>query len=225
MKTKEYNLIQQAGSAGANFSLVKNREQVYSINANAHLQYKTEKDLWLLLGDYGLLKSKEQEFVSNSFGHLRYNRKLNESIRWEAFLQLQNNNVTNIKLRFLAGTGPRFKLTGSKKFRLYVASLVMYEYEKEKTSPPVYHNDIRNSSYITFTFSPAETIQLTSTTFFQPLIRDFSDNRLYNQVVLKVKATKYFAMNINWDYLYDSSPAGNAPKETYSLSSGISFEF
>lgn len=45
----------------------------------------------------------------------------------EVFTQLQQNNVTGIDLRLLAGTGPRFKLSETKTIALFAGTAAMYE--------------------------------------------------------------------------------------------------
>src|SRR5688572_17746670 len=131
------------GGAGAAVSLNQDIDRVFGTNVSAHLQYKTSNDqgLWLILGDYGFLKVDDKKYISNGFGHLRYNKKVNAWLRWEVFTQIQNNDITQIDSRFLFGTGPRFKIAKNNILRLYAASLVMYEQEKEKTEPVVRHND------------------------------------------------------------------------------------
>jgi hypothetical protein len=213
------------GKAGASFSLQKNAEQITYINLGAQLQYKTEKDLWLILADYGFLKAGHSKFIANSFAHLRYNRKLSKLIRWEVFVQAQNNDVTKIDARYLAGTGPRFKICSTKVFRLYAASLFMYEYEKELTSPAVFHHDVRNSSYISFTIVPNNIVEIISTTFYQPLLKEFRDYRILNQALLKLKTGKRFEVTFLWNYLYDPFPAGDAPKTTYTFAMGVDLNF
>jgi Protein of unknown function, DUF481 len=213
------------GGGSAGLALRQSTQKVFGFDAEAHLQYKTKKDkgLWLILGNVGFLKGGGQKYFSNRFAHLRYNYKVNDWLRWEAFSQVLNNQITQIHTRFLVGTGPRFKLVKNNILRLYAASLVMYEREKEITDPVVRHNDIRNSSYISFTYTPKanSNVELISTTFYQPLFRKFSDYRILNQVTFKVKASKHFALSVKWDYLYDRFPAGNAPRTTYNLLTGI----
>src|SRR5687768_1605513 len=106
------------GTAGTTFSFIKNVQEVLNIGANVHLQYKSEKDLYLFLGNYSLLKGNIQTLTNNMFYHLRYNRKLNNVVRWEVFTQWQQNIVTNIELRALLGAGPRFKFYDERKFKL-----------------------------------------------------------------------------------------------------------
>lgn len=214
------------GSIGAAVSLSDNVDQIFQGNIEAQLQYKTSKDLgiWLILGNMGFLKINDSRVQSDGLFHLRYNRKVNEWLRWEFFGQFQNNVITQIDSRFLLGTGPRFKLIKLNIFRLYAASLFMFEREIERTDPVIKHNDIRNSSYISFTWLPRNNIELISTTYFQPLLKKLSDYRILNQLTFGIKATPHFGFSLKWNYLHDRSPAGTAPKTTYSFATGITYD-
>ena len=211
------------GGGGLSLTARQATHSVFGFDAEAHLQYKTKSDksLWLVLASAGFLRGGGERYFNNRFAHLRYNYKVNAWLRWEVFTQILNNVITQIHTRFLVGTGPRFKLLKTKYVRMYAATLAMYEREKDITVPIIYHNDIRSSSYFSFTITPRENIELISTTFYQPLYRDFSDYRILNQAKLKVKASKHFSLSVNWDYLYDSAPAGTAPRETYNLGMGL----
>ena len=213
------------GSTGASFSLSKNTKQLFSTEFDVHLQYKSEKSLYLILANYGFLKSSGSKLIDNTFLHLRYNYKLNSFLRWEVFTQLQQNTITGIQSRFLIGSGPRFKVFSSKKFRLYMASLIMYEREKETIATNLLHNDFRSSSYVSFTLSPSKELELISTTFFQPLLNNWKDHRILNQVSLRVKAGKKIAMKVNWNYLTDSYPVKGVPSVNYTLSSVFDYSF
>ncbi|HYM94882.1 MAG TPA: DUF481 domain-containing protein, partial [Chitinophagaceae bacterium] len=213
------------GGANAGFSFNKSSQDVFSLNINAHLQYKTEKDLWLILGNYGYLKGGNRRFIYNRYMHLRYNRKLNPWLRWEVFTQIQKDLVTDINLRSLTGTGPRFKIVSTKKFHLYAASLLMYEIESEATTPVIRHYDWRNSTYVSFTILPTENLEIISTTYFQPLLNYFNDYRLLNDVDVKVKASKRFSVSLQWNFIYDRFPAGTAPNTVYTFSSGFNYNF
>lgn len=212
------------GNIGTSFSFAKNVQQVLNINASLHVQCKTQKDLYLVLANYNLLKANDQDFSNNLFYHLRYNRKLGKTVRWEAFAQWQQNKITNIDLRTLIGTGPRFKLTQSKNFRLYVGTLMMYEYERDK-NPDVSYKDIRGDAYVSFTYKPNPVFDVTATTFYQPLIRAPKDFRILNQITFGIKATKHISLSTNWDYSYDAFPAAGTPNINYVISNGINYNF
>lgn len=214
------------GSLGAYGSLTQNTVQIFQAGLDAKLQYKTSGNsgLWLILGNMDMLRVKSAKYVSNAMLHIRYNFKVNDWLRWEAFGQYQDNAVTQIDHRILVGTGPRFKLVDRKSFRMYFASLMMFENEKEITKPSVIHNDIRNSSYLSFTWLPAANLDLVSTTYLQPKIDQFADCRILNQISFKVKATPHFSMSIRWNYLHDKFPAGTAPNTIYTFGTGLNYE-
>ena len=212
------------GNIGTSFSFTKNVQQILNINAAVHLQYKTKKDLYLLLANYNLLKGNNKEFSNNMFYHLRYNHKFGKVLRWEAFTQWQQNNITNIDLRTLYGTGSRFKITESKSFRLYAAGLVMYEHERDK-NPFVTYNGFRGDAYVTFTFTPNKVFDVTATTFYQPLFSAPKDFRILNQITFSIKATKHISVATNWDYSYDAFPAIGTPRVNYIISNGINYTF
>ena len=213
------------GSAGTNFMFQKNTVEVININVNAHVQYKTQKNLYLFLGSYNLLRGSGQTLSNNLFYHLRYNYKISNLLRWEVFTQLQQNSITGINIRVLAGTGPRFKLQGTKQLSLYAATAVMYEYEKEQTTPAIYHRDVRSSSYFTATYKPKDNIELIGSLFYQPLYKDFNDYRILNEISLKLKLGKRFNFVTGWYYLYDSKPAASTPNLNFSITNGIEYDF
>lgn len=212
------------GNAGASFALTKNTQQVFSSDVDAHLQYKSKKGLYLVLGSYGFLKAAGTNLIDNTFLHFRYNYKLNAVVRWEAFTQVQKNVVTGISSRFLIGTGPRFKIFSTKLIRLYAASLLMYEREDE-TGSDVVQNNARNSSYVSFTITPNKQVEIVSTSFFQPLLNNWNDYRLLNQVTIRVKAGKKLGLAVKWNYLNDSRPVAGVPSVNYSLSTGLDYQF
>jgi Protein of unknown function, DUF481 len=214
-----------AGELGAQFSFTKNTQELLMAQMNAHLQYKTEKDLFLILGNYGFLSGDAVKLINNSFLHLRYNRKLNELVRIEAFSQILQNPVTLIDYRILTGAGPRFKLSASKKLKLYAASLAMHEYERELDSVKTIHNDIRSSSYVSFSLLFNSQTELVNTIFYQPLFTNISDFRILDQMKLSVKTGKKIAITLNLNYLYDNFPVRGVPRINYTFSTGLDYKF
>ncbi len=213
------------GSAGAALSLTKNTQQVFSSDLDTHLQYKSAKSLYLILGSYGFLKGANNRLIDHAFLHFRYNYKMSKVVRWELFTQLQKNTITLIKSRFLLGTGPRFKIFSNKTLRLYAGTLIMYEQEQETGSLPILHKDVRNSNYFSFSFTPNKMLEIISTSFYQPLLKQWNDCRFLTQISVKAKAGKQLAVKINWNYLNDPFPAKGIPSVNYSLSTGVEYDF
>lgn len=212
------------GDFGINLSAARNTKNHLVFSANSHLQHKRPKSLFLLLMDFGLVKAEGEEFANSGFGHLRYNTKLGEVVRWEAFTQLQYNRLTKINQRFIAGTGPRFKLTPYESAKFYWGIAYMFEYE-ENVNPVVILRDHRISSYFSFTLTPVETVSFISTTYVQPLIKDFNDYRVLNESVLKLGISGSLSFNTTFQISYDANPPFEVPLLTYALMNGILFEF
>ena len=108
-----------AGSGGALLFINKNNDFVLSFITDIHLQYKHKKSLYLLLTDITTVQvNEDQSCINSGFQHFRYNYKIRDKFVWEAFAQAQYNEPLAIDYRVLVGTGPRFKLVGTDKFRL-----------------------------------------------------------------------------------------------------------
>lgn len=213
------------GSLSGNFSLTSNTKTVIVFDAIAQAEYKQDKNLYLLLGSYGFVSGDQESFYNNAFIHFRYNRKVSSLLRWEAFTQGQFNKISKINLRYLLGTGPRFKLVDNEAWKIYAASLVMFEYEEDDTTVQAIHRDIRSTSYLSFTFQPVENVKLISTTYYQPLYADFNDFRLVNEEAFSVSVSKKFSIIPKFSYLYDSRPVSGVPKINYSFTTGIKYVF
>ncbi len=216
------------GSAQMGFTYTKNTNKVLDFVSGAHVQYKTKKDLYLLLGNTELLKNGGNSLINNSFLHLRYNRKFTSHMRWELFGQIQNNAVTGIDFRFLAGTGPRIKLTESPKFRSYLGLSAMYEYERDKVAvvgqPRTIRRDARGNIYHSFSLRPEPGTEMISTLFVQPLLFDIADYRILEQLSFRIKPGKHFSARFDVNYLFDTHPATGQPKTNFRVGTGIGYE-
>lgn len=213
------------GSVSADFALTSNTKTVVVFDGMAQLEYKYDKDLYLLLGNYGLVNGDKESFSNNAFIHFRYNRKMTRHLRWEIFTQLQFNKISKINLRYLAGTGPRFKLVEAEKIALYAATLVMFEYEEDDTTENSIHRDVRSSSYVSFTLPLTENLEIISTTYYQPLYTDFSDFRIMNQVSAALLISEKLQLEPKFNFLYDSRPVAGVPEVNYSLMIGLKYQF
>lgn len=213
-----------AGSADLGFQLSKNVEKQFALSSSAHLQYKTDKSLYLLLGNISLVEAGGERFVNAGFAHFRYNRKIGKTLRWEAFTQYQYNTVLQVDQRILVGMGPRFKLLSNDKFKLYIGTLGMYEHE-EILSPEATHDDYRLSTYVSSNWQPTSSVSMSSTWYYQPLFNDFSDHRFAGIIKLGFSITEKLEFTTSFNYLKDSNPPLEVPSEVYSMANGLSYSF
>jgi hypothetical protein len=96
----------------------------------------------------------------------------------------------------------------------------MYEIEKESNLNKKYL-DWRNSSYFSLTWQPNIQTEFTTTTYYQPVLFDMSDYRIFTQITCRIAASKKVSIAIKWNYQYDASPAVDVPTDTYKFSTGV----
>ena len=212
------------GDAGLNFSTARTTVSYLQLGFNSQIQYKSRQSLLLLLSDFGLLQAGGADFIDNGFAHLRFNTKLSKVIRWEVFTQIQYNNLTKVNMRYLIGTGPRFKLTPYESAKFYWGVAYMFEYE-DLIDPMVVHQDHRLSSYFSFTLAPVENVSFISTTYVQPLLKDFSDYRLHNENVLSLAITGNLSFDVRFQVSYDVEPPTGVPNLIYKSVNGLTYQF
>lgn len=212
------------GKVDFNFQLTQNTQQIVSLGNNVHIQYQHNRHRFLILNDLNFVKAGNTDFVNAGFQHFRYNYKIVDRVTWEMFTQVQYNKILKLDLRFLSGTGPRFKLVKNKNVRLYFASLYMYEYEEitDESKASLNH---RLSSYITFSISLGKNADLTSTTFYQPNFANFGDYRIANDSAFELIINKRLSFKTGFNLLYDTKQPAGIPELVYSLRNGLSFKF
>jgi hypothetical protein len=214
------------GQASISFAGSKNTKSVLALSSGTLLEYKSKsnKDLWLLITDVKFISADKQQFSNAGFGHLRYNRKLGEVVRWEFFTQAQYNSLTHIDQRYLAGTGPRIKLTQFENAKFYLGVAYMYEYEKLVMPDEVQKNH-RMSSYFSFSLLPEEEVSFVSTIYVQPLLKDGKDYRISSETALILEITKKLNLKASFQYSYDAAPPLDVPKNIYAFTNTLEVEF
>lgn len=213
------------GNTSLNFSLTKNTNTLIRLNNIIHVQYKMNNHLVLFINNLGFERAGGQSFVNNGSQHLRYNHKITENIVWEAFVQSQYNSIAKIKFRGLVGSGPRFKLLGKDKHRLYLGTLVMYEHEELNEEVLNINKDFRGSSYLTFSFYPTDNITIVSTTYYQPLLTQVSDYRIASETNFLLSITNKLSLRTSYSITFDATPAAGVPNTFYNLTTGLLYAF
>lgn len=214
-----------SGAANLDIGLIKNTRSIFKITNRIRLQYNSEKNLYLFINDVKLEKVEDNSFVNKGIQHLRYNRKIAERLKLEVFAQSQYDAISAIKFRGLLGVGPRFKLSKSKDYRLYLGTLLMYEHEESSNNTIAILRDFRGSTYFSCSLYPLENISLVSTTYYQPLLKQFSDFRISNETSLGIKVLKNLLFKTTFTYNFDANPIIGIPKTQYELTNGIVYTF
>jgi hypothetical protein len=171
-----------------------------------------------------LIRAGDEDFVNNGFQHLRFNHLLTERFIIEAFTQAQFNELLKVKNRDLAGTGIRTKIVRSKKFNFYSGFLYMYEYEEIK-GENIIHRDHRMSDYLAIGLYLNETFSFESTTYYQPLLKNFADYRISSENSLNFTITKDLQFHVAFSILYDTRQPEDVPGTAYELTNSLSYNF
>lgn len=214
-----------SGSFQTAFDLKKDAKTVYKLESDISVQYKTKKNLYLLLVNNDFLKEKRNDLSNSLFFHLRNTKKLNEKWSVETYTQYQYNKVTKINNRFLTGFGPRLRVMKTNKLRWYMGSSAMFEYSEEGDNKVTYNKTWRNSNYISFTWRPVDFITVVSTTFFQPQIDKISNYRMHHEEVAAFKVTGNFSINMIFNYSYISHPVEGVPKTGHQVKTAFKYVF
>ena len=221
--------VRRSGELNFDYSYSNvNNKSLSVFNSSLSLQQKSKdlKTIWLILGSAELSKAQGEDFENASFLHLRYNRKLNKFVRWEVFTQIQSNLPIGVRFRYLAGTGPRFKLLSSPQFNLYLGTLYMYEYEKIVGTDIKHKQFNRSSSYCSFSFSfPQVRGEIVSTTYYQPSLANFSDFRIFTENRLEFGISKRLKTQTTFRYFFDSEPPTGYNNYTLAFDQGFGWRF
>lgn len=224
------------GEVDFNLGLSRNRAgQTFQVKTQARFDYFQKRHKWMIMGDYQRAEltkldvpgSATKSLRNQSFGHIRYNYLASSHIRWEVFGQIQFNDIQDIRLRALAGSGPRFKILRNDSSHVYFGTLIMFEYEESRDEPLIltYHRDFRLSSYLSAAYHFNKVFAVNQIVYFQPKISDFSDFRVSSESQLQFLIRENLSFKTYFQYAYDAKPAGNVPPVVFSLTNGFSFTF
>ncbi len=214
-----------SGAASVDFALKRNVNDFVTLGSDIHLQYKNKNHLALFKNDVNFQKIEGEKFENSLISHLRYNYKFRPRSIWEVFTQGQYNKINLIEFRGLVGTGPRFKLTNSEKYKFYLGTSAMFEYEELIDGFTPIQRSFRNSSYFSFSLYPSEHISIISTTYYQPLFKDVSDYRISSQSSLLVGLFTNFSVKLSHTFVFDAFPAVGIPNSQYEFKTGIAYTF
>lgn len=212
------------GNADFTFNVIQNVQQVMSFSNTLRVQYQKNRSRFILLNDVNFIKAGNTNFVNSGYQHFRYNYKVNKHVTMEAFTQTQYNPVLKLDFRYLLGAGPRIKILKKENAKIYFAALYMYEYD-DIVNDAVNLYEHRLSSYLTFTFGLFKTVEITSTTFYQPNLENTNDYRIANDSGLEIHINKHLNFKSTFNLLYDTYQPKGIPELVYSFRNGLSVKF
>ncbi len=214
-----------SGEVTGLFSAQQNKDLLVSANFRPRAQFKTKKQNFFLIGDYVFSKGKERVFSNAGMFHFRYAYRIRKSPwKWEAYSQIQYNELLDQRYRFLNGAGIRWKFYDKDRWKFFAGTSTFYEQEQFASTNSI-REDLRSSTYLSWFIDPKTFFSFTGATYFQPLWRNFNDYRLSGQYVLSFTVTKQFSIKSNLSFFHDSNPQPNVPKTIYATTVGFGYTF
>ncbi|MEM7550284.1 MAG: DUF481 domain-containing protein [Bacteroidota bacterium] len=226
------------GSIGFNFSL-NNRSstpeettEFRSIEASSDLIYVSEKHAYYVLSSFENFTATGAASINTGYGHLRANFFRKKRLSLESFTQLQYDRSRNMQLRFLIGSGVKYRLYEKKQSKFYIGSGLMYEREEwqpfEEGSGlrirdlPKFNNYIRTH----YDFNDHTSIDLlTYHQFGYDYISDVWRNRISVDISLEFKLTNRLSFVASGNMQYEDRPLININNFIYSVRNGILISF
>jgi hypothetical protein len=157
--------------------------------------------------------------VDKSFAHVRYVYELEPSLWWEVYAQAQRDVFQRIRIRDLAGSGPRLALLRDPQFNLYLGVSYLVESDATTFGPGQTGEwapfTQRASAYLTEHTKLAEHIVTAATVYVQPALTDVSNMRVSAEAGFIFTVSKWLSTNIAFSGHYDSRPPpGVLPTDT-----------
>lgn len=214
------------GNTTLSLTLTQNTTSIFQVNNQINLQYHNDPHTILFLNNIGLMQVDGDNLINNGFQHLRYNYEVTaDFLTLEAFTQHQYNTIRLLQRRFLLGAGPRLKILEGESFAIFLAPLVMYEYEQLSNDQQTLTRKFKGDFYLSGSLQLGERLFFTHTTYYQPDFKVFKEFRLASDTSLDVKISDRFSLQVAFDYLYDSHPPQDVPNTFYTLRNGLNYSF
>ena len=190
-------------------------------NYSIGTRFDFNNEVWnrFLIFNYSRREKDERINEDNTFLHLRFARKISSLMAAEFFIQKNEKPLEKIEERNLIGIGLR--LSPIKNLRLGVG---LFD-ENEKRINLDERNTVRANTYLNYLFNISNNTSINTLIYFQPDVEDFSEIRSLLRLSLKVKATDNFFININYEYVHDSSPPIGTDKKNSKYGFKIGYEF
>ena len=204
-----------------NFGFDGSSGTVDRTNYSIGTRFDFNNEVWnrFLIFNYSRREKDERVNEDNTFFHIRFAREITSLIATEFFIQTNEKPLEKIEERNLFGIGIR--LSPLKNLRIGVG---VFD-ENEKRIDLDERNTVRINTYLNYLFNISENTSFNTLIYFQPDIEDLSEIRSLLRLGLRVKATDSFFININYEYIHDSSPPIGTDKKNSIYGFKIGYEF
>lgn len=219
----------RSGTFGGDLTLRTGNVDLIQFGLNVRLYRVTESVTRLVVGNGGLGLLSKNRFASSGLFHYRQTYRYNDLISPEWYGQLNYDRPQLLNFRIVTGGGARTSFASGEWGQFGMGASLLLEHERLNLTALAVHEDqttvIRWSHFLTLRVVPSEDIVITSTTYLQPVLRDFGDVRTLANLRIATSVTDELDLTVSFDLRHDTKPPdGISPLDT-SLRTGVRYTY
>ena len=200
-----------------------------NVSLSSQLQWNQEDYINLLVLGFDYGEADNEKNLQKSFIHLRHIRHFSESLDYEFFGQVEENEFTRLTYRWLLGAGIRYPFAESDRHIAYFGFGGFHEAEKitplNAGDEEEIHRTGRWNTYLLSRYKINSRVKFSNTVYFQPRMADTNDRRALLVSLLSVKATDSIAMKFSVEVSRDSQPPIGVKKTDTAIQTGFEYAF
>lgn len=199
-----------------------------NVTFSGQVQWNRPEHINLLVLGYSYGENKDERNVNNAYLHARHVRHYSDTLDYEFYTQVAENEFLRLSYRGLYGGGLRFMLGNSDKHLAFMGLGGFHEKERLAsqvgTTDDLEQETGRWNIYFMSRYK-GERIRFTNTLYWQPGMSDSADRRALFVSILKVKATESISMRISLEIAHDGQPPQEVEETDRRLRTGLEYEF
>jgi hypothetical protein len=204
-------------------NVTENTQRSNTFGFGGAVQHVRGKHRFFFINDLALSRVEHNDFLNTGFQHLRYNYARDKRWTGEAFAQTQYNKPLLLDLRATLGAGPRLRVVNEEKYRMYVGTSVMAEYENTSLDEAFFH--ARNSSYLSMYLKLDGVASVSTVLYYQPRLFDASDHRVALEGSLLLTIGGRYTFESRMNLLKDTGQPEGVPYLSYSWNNRFGYRF
>ena len=216
-----------SGTFGGDLTLRTGNVELVQVDLNARLYMVTESVTTLMVGNGGLGLQGGSRFASSGLLHYRETHRYNDLISPEWYGQLNYDRPQLLDFRVVTGGGARTSFANGEWGEFGMGAALFLEHERLDLSDAAVHDNrttaIRGSSFLTLRLVPNENLVITSTTYLQPAVGNWSDLRTLANFRVAASVTDELDLTVSFDLRYDSGPPDEISALDTSLRTGLRY--
>lgn len=216
-----------------NRSTTKENKAVFKgLKSKADLMYISQKNEYIFINQFNYYSSSGSPFISTGYSHFRVNFLRKRIVSYESYAQAQYDKGRNMPLRWLIGSGIRYRVLDRNKNYMHLGLGIIREHERWKSlddesiliTPQLW----KVSSYVSSNIQFNEYVRVIFIGYYQSGYDKSIEklrNRINSSLNLVVKINSFLSLTTNVNYQYEDQPVIPINKTIYSITNGLQLNF